>query len=465
MSGQPHARRCESKEKPIWSFSGFNSKPERRSTSGGNRKKNMSLAPKMLCGYRVLDITQFVAGPTCTRLLAEAGADVIKIELAPTGDRSRFQGLKPRSPEYKNTSQSTYYFQQNHSKRSLALDFKHPKGRELLRKLVAKCDVVVENFTPGVMSRAGLGYEDLRKINPKIIMCSISFAGQSGPLSDKPGYDYIAQALAGITGVIGEPDGKPAQVPIAIGDASTGVAAAMAVGFALLHRERTGEGQFIEATLVDTYFHMHEANVPKVAIRGNSFIPKREGSLHPNGGPVGVFDCGRDEYLVICALAHQWPQMIKALGMPELEKDPRFASARARSDNNRLIADIIEKWLKSFPSRDAAIAALEKERIPCAPVLTLNDAMAQPHLMERGTVRQVRDPQIGPFAIPGSPVRFSAWSDDSELRADLLGEHNEKILGDVGLTNEDIAQLYSENVIVRDALLNIPAEQLHSKAS
>ena len=425
----------------------------------------MSLAPKMLCGYRVLDITQFVAGPTCTRLLAEAGADVIKIELAPTGDRSRFQGLKPRSPEYKNTSQSTYYFQQNHSKRSLALDFKHPKGRELLRKLVAKCDVVVENFTPGVMSRAGLGYEDLRKINPKIIMCSISFAGQSGPLSDKPGYDYIAQALAGITGVIGEPDGKPAQVPIAIGDASTGVAAAMAVGFALLHRERTGEGQFIEATLVDTYFHMHEANVPKVAIRGNSFIPKREGSLHPNGGPVGVFDCGRDEYLVICALAHQWPQMIKALGMPELEKDPRFASARARSDNNRLIADVIEKWLKSFPSRDAAIAALEKERIPCAPVLTLNDAMAQPHLMERGTVRQVRDPQIGPFAIPGSPVRFSAWSDDSELRADLLGEHNEKILGDVGLTNEDIAQLYSENVIVRDALLNIPAEQLHSKAS
>src|SRR5260221_10590944 len=465
MSGQPHARRCESKEKPIWSFSGFNSKTERRSTSCGNRKKNMILAPKMLCGYRVLDITQFVAGPTCTRLLAEAGADVIKIELAPTGDRSRFQGLKPRSPEYKNTSQSTYYFQQNHSKRSLALDFKHQKSRELLRKLVAKCDVVVENFTPGVMSRAGLGYEDLRKINPKIIMCSISFAGQSGPLSDKPGYDYIAQALAGITGVIGEPDGKPAQVPIAIGDASTGVAAAMAVGFALLHRERTGEGQFIEATLVDTYFHMHEANVPKVAIRGNSFIPKREGSLHPNGGPVGVFDCGRDEYLVICALAHQWPQMIKALGMPELEKDPRFASARARSDNNRLIADIIEKWLKSFPSRDAAIAALEKERIPCAPVLTLNEAMAQPHLMERATVRRVRDPQLGEFAIPGNPVRFSEWPEPRELKADLLGAHNEKILGDVGLTNEDIAQLYSENVIVRDALLNIPAEQLHSKAS
>ena len=418
----------------------------------------MSLAPRMLCGYRVLDITQFVAGPTCTRFLAEAGADVIKIELAPTGDRSRFQGLKPRQPEYRASSQSTYFFQQNHSKRSLALDFKHPKGRELLRKLAVECDVVVENFTPGVMSRAGLGYEDLRRLNPKIIMCSISLAGQSGPLSDKPGYDYIAQALSGITGVIGERDGKPAQVPVAIGDAATGLAAAMAVGFALLHRERTGEGQLIEATLVDTYFHMHEANVPKVAIRGDSFVPRREGSLHPNGGPVGVFDCGRDEYLVICALAHQWPQMVRALGMPELENDPRFATARARSDNNRLVADIVETWLRSFPSRDAAIAALEQQRIPCAPVLTLNDAMAQPHLLERGTVRQVKDPQIGPFAIPGSPVRFSAWSDNPEVRADLLGEHNDEILREAGLTKEDIAQLYSENVVVRDALLKTPTD-------
>jgi CoA:oxalate CoA-transferase len=287
-------------------------------------------------------------------------------------------------------------------------------------------------------------------------MCSISFAGQTGPLSDKPGYDYIAQAVAGITGVIGEPDGKPAQVPIAIGDASTGVAAAMAVGFALVHRERTGEGQHLEATLVDTYFHMHEANVPKVAIRGDSFVPKREGSLHPNGGPVGVFDCGRDEFLVICALAHQWPQMVRALGRPELEKDPRFASARARSDNNKEVAEIVEAWLKSFPSREAAVAALEKERIPCAPVLTLNDAMAQPHLVERGTVRQVNDAQIGKFSIPGNPVRFSAWPERGELKADLLGEHNEAILAELGLSQQEIADLYSEKVLVQDKALRPP---------
>ncbi len=425
----------------------------------------MNLAPGMLSGYRVLDITQFVAGPTCTRLLAEAGADVIKIELAPFGDRSRFQGLKPRSPEHRNTSQSTYFFQQNHSKKSLALDFKHPKSREILKKLAARCDVLVENFTPGVMSRAGLGYDDLRKINPGLIMCSISFAGQSGPLSDKPGYDYIAQALTGITGVIGEPGRTPVQVPIAIGDASTGVAAAMAVGFALLHRERTGQGQFVETTLVDTYFHMHEANIPKVAIRGNDFIPKPEGALHPNGGPAGVFDCGRGEFLVICSLPHQWPQMVKALDLPHLEKDPRFATARARSDNNKLVAEIVEKWLKSFPSRADAIAALEGARIPCAPVLTVNEAMAQPHLIERGTVRRVNDPQIGAFAIPGNPVRFSEWPDREDLKADLLGEHNEQILSDIGLSPEEISELYSEKVLVRDPALDPSAQQRRPKAS
>jgi len=404
----------------------------------------------MLNGYRVLDITQFVAGPTCTRLLAEAGADVIKVELAPFGDRSRFQGLKPRDPAHQKTSQSTYFFQQNHSKRSLALDFKHERSHAILRQLAAKCDVLVENFSPGVMERAGLGYEQLKEINPRLIMCSISFAGQTGPLSNKPGFDYIAQAYAGITGIIGEPTGKPAQVPVAIGDASTGVAAAMAVGFALLHRERTGEGQFIEATLLDTYFHMHEANVPKVALRGDAFVPKREGSLHPNGGPVGVFDCGRGEFLVICALAHQWPQMVRALGRPELENDPRFASARARSDNRMAVGEIVEAWLQSFPSREAAIAALEKERIPCAPVFTLNEAMAQPHLIERGTVREVIDPQIGKFAIPGNPVRFSAWQSPDGLKADLLGEHNENILRELGLSDQDIESLYAERVLVQD---------------
>ena len=406
----------------------------------------------MLTGFRVLDITQFVAGPTCTRILAELGADVIKVELAPFGDRSRVQGIKPR--DHKGSSQSTYFFQHNHSKRSLALQWKHPRATQILKAMVAKADVLVENFAPGVMARAGLGYEELRKLNPRLVMCSISVAGQSGPLSAQPGYDYIAAAYAGVTDQIGEADGAPAQLTIAIGDVSTGVAAAMAIGFALLHRERTGEGQYIDSAILDTYFHMHEVNVPRVALRGDKFTPRRTGSQHPDGGPTGLFRCSDGTYISITALAHQWGQIAAALGKPELVDDPRFKDARARRDNNDAIKVLIEEWLAGFPDRAAGLRVLEQHRVPCAPVLTLNEAVAHPHLRQRGTVRRVEDALLGAFDIPGLPVRFSRWSDRGGPRADLLGEHNEEILKEfVGLSDAEIAALYEQEVLVRDPTL------------
>jgi CoA:oxalate CoA-transferase len=417
----------------------------------------MTMRHPMLTNYRVLDITQFVAGPTCTRILAEMGADVIKVELAPFGDRSRLQGVKPR--EHRNSSQSTYFFQHNHSKRSLALQLKHPRARELIRAMIPKIDVLVENFSPGVMARAGLTYAELSQLNPRLIMCSISLAGQAGPLSQQPGYDYIAAAYAGITDQIGEPDG-PAQLPIAIGDVSTGVAAAMAIGFALLHRERTGEGQYIDSSLLDTYFHMHEVNVPRVALRGETFVPKRTGSQHPDGGPTGLFRCGDGRYINITALPHQWEQLVAALEMPELLEDLRFRDARARRDNNADLKMIIEIWLASFSDHKAAVAALERHRVPCAPVLTLNEAAAHPHLRARNTVRRVQDPLLGVFDIPGMPARFSRWSFDRHLRADLLGERNEDVLHELtDLSGGDIAALYKENVLVRDPMLDQQEEQ------
>jgi CoA:oxalate CoA-transferase len=412
------------------------------------------MTPKlpMLTGYRVLDITQFVAGPTCTRLLAEAGADVVKVELAPSGDRSRVQGVKPREP--KGSSQSTYFFQHNHSKRSLALAWKHPRSIEILKVLAAKADVLVENFSPGVMARAGLAYADLSALNPRLVMCSISVAGQSGPLSAQPGYDYIAAAYAGVTDQIGEPDGSPAQLPVAVGDVSTGVAAAMAIGFALLHRERTGEGQLIDCAILDTYFHMHEANVPRVALRGDRFTPRRSGSQHPDGGPTGLFRCGDGRYINITALPHQWALLAAAIGRPELADDPRFKDARARRDNNDAIKALIEDWLGRVGSREAALAALERHRVPCAPVLSLNEAVRHEHLKARGTVRRVEDPLLGAFAIPGLPAKFSRWPDRTDLRADLLGAHNEQVLKEVvGLSDAEIAALYEEQVLVRDPAL------------
>jgi CoA:oxalate CoA-transferase len=262
-------------------------------------------------------------------------------------------------------------------------------------------------------------------------------------------------AYAGITSLIGEADRGPAQLATAIGDYATGVTAAMAVGFALLHRERTGEGQYIECSLVDTYFNMHEVNVPKSSLRGSSFAPRRTGSLHPDGGPTGVFRYRDEEFITIMVMPYQWNQMIKAMNMPELADDPRFNTPRARRDNNEVLKHIIEAWLGAFPSRDAALAALEAERVPCAPVLPLHEAMTHPHLRQRGTVRRVKDKSIGEFDIPGLPVKFSRWADRSKIAADRLGEHNEEVLRELlSLTDQDVADLYADKVLVRDPLLD-----------
>ncbi|MEM5274386.1 CaiB/BaiF CoA-transferase family protein [Cupriavidus taiwanensis] len=407
----------------------------------------------MLTGFRVLDITQIVAGPTCTRILAEMGAEVVKLELAPFGDRTRVGGLRSRKPEHKRCSQSTYFVQHNHSKKSLALNLKDNKARELVLKMIPQFDVLVENFSPGVMDRFGLGYDVLKTINPRLVMCSISLAGQKGVLASKPGYDYVAQAYAGITDLIGDAEGSPALITMAIGDASTGVAAAMAIGFALLHRERTGEGQYLETSLLDTYFNMHEVAVPRVSLR-QGYEPTRTGSQHPDGGPTGIFRCGDGTYLTLATLPHQWEQVALALGRDDLLTDPRFATAALRRDNNDQLKEIVESWLATFASRDAAIEALERQRIPCAPVLTLREAMNHPHLRERGVVRAVRDPYLGEFQIPGPAARFSAWEYPSSLKADLLGEHNEQVLkAFAGLEDAEIDALYAEGVLVRDRLL------------
>lgn len=412
---------------------------------------------EMLRGYRVLDLSQFVAGPTCARIMGELGAEVIKIEMAPGGDRGRMSGLRPFAENLKNSSASTYYFQHNHSKKSLAIDLKSEAGKAILLDLVRASDVLVENFSPGVMARMGLAWESLREVNPRLVMCSISLAGQEGELSDRPGFDYMGAAYAGVTSVLGEPDRAPGQLPIAIGDSATGVAAAMAVGFALLHRERTGKGQHVESTLIDTYFHMHEVNIPKVSLRGPSVLPGRSGSMHPDGGPTGVFRTPGDTAISIMVMPYQWQQFVEAIGDPELAKDPRFASPRSRRDNKRELADIVEAWLADFESREAALDHLGRYRIPCAPILSLPEAMAHPHHIARGTIRTVRDRHIGEFQIPGMPARFSAWPPAKELSAALLGEDNEDVLKNIlGLDASEIAALYESGVLIRDPLLTEP---------
>jgi CoA:oxalate CoA-transferase len=414
----------------------------------------MMNGPKMLEGYRVLDFGQFVAGPTCGRLLAEMGAEVVKLELAPDGDRVREGGFKPTQPEYKQSSQSTYYLQHNHSKLSFAIDLKQPRARELVTAMLPKFDVLVENFAPGVIARLGFSYEKVKQVNPRIIMCSISMAGQTGPLSTKAGYDHIGQSYAGITDGIGEPDRPPSMATMAIGDISTGVATAMGICAALLHRERTGEGQYLEGSLLDTYFHMHDQNVPKIALAGDKVRPRREGAVPRAVGPLGIYRYRDNQYITILTTPHQWPQVLRAMNRPDLASDPRFAKPRARATNHRELAKIIEDWLASFSTRDDALAALDKERVPCGPVLTVNEAMAHPHLNQRKTVRWIDDPLLGHVAIPGIPVKFSAWPDRMQVRAARLGEDNERVLREyLNLDDGQVRELYQSGVLVRDSTL------------
>lgn len=402
----------------------------------------MEKRPRMLEGFRVLDFTHFVAGPTCTRILGEMGADVIKVERSQQGDHVRLLGVV-------RDGMSSYYFQHNHSKRSLALDFSKPEAKQLILDLIPKVDVVVENFAPGVIAAMGFGYERLKTINPRIIMVSVSVAGQTGPLSSKPGYDYLGQALAAVTDQIGEADQTPVVTPMAIGDVSTGVSAAMAVGFALLHRERTGEGQHIDASLLDTYFHMHELSVPVVSLRPGRWAPKRTGAMHPTGGPCGVFKA-KEGYVFIVVQQHEIQRLWRAMGKPELGSDPRFLTNRDRIKNGAAMKQIIEDWLASCPDRDSAIAAMDRERVPCAPVYKLAETMAHPHMRERKTVRRVKDATLGELDLPGMPVKFSAWPDRTDLKASRLGADNDAVLREVlGLSSERIAKLYADGVLLR----------------
>ncbi len=397
----------------------------------------------VLDGFTILDFTQVLAGPTVTRLMAEMGAEILKVELSPTGDISR------ALPALRD-GRSAYFIQQNRGKKSLCVDAKNPQGLAILKQLIEKVDVVVENFAPGVIGRLGLDYETVKQINPRVVMCSISAFGQTGPLSKLPGYDYVAQAYSGITSMIGEPDGPPYFPLPGIGDVSTGVHATAAINAALLYRERTGKGQHLDIALLDAYFHCHELNVQLYSSSNGAIKPTRSGTHHFALCPGGLFK-GHDTYIFVLALDHQWPAVCQAIGRPELAKDPHYADNAARVERIPEVVKIIEDWIASMPSDDAALRALEAARVPVAPVLSVEQAINHPHLQERGTVRTVTDRAFGEFQIPGMPLRFSEFPDNLPLEAPFLGEHNEEILtAYLDYTSEQVQALEQDGVLKRE---------------
>ncbi len=398
--------------------------------------------PRILTGVRVLDFTQYLAGPTATRLMAELGAEIIKVEQAKGGDASR-------ALPFLKDGRSVYFIQQNRGKKSLCVDFSKPEGVELLQALIPKVDVVIENYGPGVMERRGLDYESLRHLNPRLIMCSISAFGRKSPMSHLTGYDYIAQAFSGIMHMTGDPDGPSRFVGVAIADGISGVNAFAALGYALLHRDRTGQGQYLDISMVDALYHMQSVEVQMFAASKGAYKPMRFGIHHYGSCPQGVFT-GPQGYMVILALDRQWPNVARALGKPELVTDPRFSSAGRRGRNQKELIPMIEAWLQSFPTDEDALKALAEHRVPAGPVLSVEESITHPYFIARRMVRQVRDRILGEVTIPGFPFKFSAFPEELDLHAPLLGEHNDEVLGTyLGRSQDSITTLYQQGVLYK----------------
>ncbi|RLA49927.1 MAG: hypothetical protein DRR42_14490 [Gammaproteobacteria bacterium] len=394
----------------------------------------------ILSGYKVLDFTHFLAGPTTTRIMAEMGAEIIKVELFPAGDAVR-------QIAFLKDGRSAYYVQQNRGKKSLCIDVKTPEGLAIIKELLLEVDVVTENFSVGVMARMGLGWEDIHKINPRIVMSSVTAFGQTGPLSHLSGFDVMGQAYAGVTDVIGDPNGPPAFPMLGIGDVMTGVHALAAIGFALLHREKTGKGQYLDTTLLDSYFHNHEMNVQIASCTKGEMVPTRNGSHHFAISPVGIFK-GKERYMFVIGLLHLWEGLARTMGREDLITDPRFETNELRVANNDALVEIIEGWIKAQESDEVAQKILEDARIPVAPILTVKEAMDHPHLIERRTVRTINDPVIGEFQIPGMPLRFSDFPDELPLDAVWLGENNREILSTyLGYSDKKIDGLYQAGIV------------------
>ena len=376
---------------------------------------------QLLSGYRVLDFTHAIAGPTTTLLMAEMGADVIKVEHPPLGDMIRL------SPFVRN-GRSGCFVQHNRGKKSLCVDLNQPAGLEIIKQLLPKFDVVIENFSPGVMKRLGLDYETVRAINPRIIMCSISTFGQTGALANKPGFDGIGAAYTGNVARLGEPGRPPGYPQSAAGDIASGAYALGAIACALLHRERTGKGQYIETALIDTYLTFHETALAAVSASRGALQPGRAGADCELYSPIGSYQ-GKNGYIMLGAsIQHHFAALARMMGKPELAADPRFKTNDLRAANQKILREIIQEWISSMPSDEDVLRMLDENHIPCAPVLTVQEVVNNPILRERGSIKIINDPIVGEVAVPGFPMRFAATPAIEDLPTPFLGEHNAVIL-------------------------------------
>jgi CoA:oxalate CoA-transferase len=399
------------------------------------------LMKKILDGIRVLDMTNVLAGPFATELLALCGAEVIKIENPAGGDLARKLGNTPKlNAELMGTS----FLAQNANKKSLTLNLKFDEAKEVFLRLVDGADVVVENFRPGVMDRLGLGYAVLAQHNPRLVYCAVSGFGQSGPDAYKPAYDQIIQGLSGVMAINGDERLNPLRCGFPVGDTVGGLNAAFAIMAALFHRERTGEGQFIDVALLDSIMPMMGWVAANLLIGGQQ--PQLMGNDNFTAAPSGTFRTA-DGYVNIAAnQQQQWEDLADALGLAELKTDPRFQERDTRKRNRKLLTPLLEEKLTG-KTTEVWVEVLNAKGIPSGAILTLDDALNAPQIRYRETIQTIDDPTIGPLKLFTLTAKFERTPGVIETPPPRLSQHTEEILGSIGYSREDVARLRAAGVV------------------
>lgn len=394
---------------------------------------------KPLEGIKILELTHVIAAPFCGMLLGDLGAEIIKIEKPNEGEYGRIAG--PRMPN----GTSLWYPSYNRNKKGITLNLKDERSKPILRDLIKDSDIVLENFRPGLLTEMGFGYDDIKKINPEVIMVSLSGYGQDGPYAKKTAFDMTVLALGGLMALTGETEGVPMKVGTAISDFVAGLYGVIGTLSALKYRDLTGKGQYVDVAMIDGVLSMLETSIAEYTLLGKE--PGRPGNRRVYTGPSNVF-MAKDGYIYIAAFFQShWEKMCKAMGKEELLKDERFRTGATRKKHDFIVEDIISEWVKE-KTVDEVNQLLESNDIPCSPVNQIGRLLKDPHINHRNSIVSFDYPGVGKFKTCGFPIKFSEINTDEIKRPPLLGENNEEVLCErLGYSKEKYEQLKEEGII------------------
>jgi crotonobetainyl-CoA:carnitine CoA-transferase CaiB-like acyl-CoA transferase len=399
-----------------------------------------------LSGLRILDLTRVLAGPSCTQILGDLGADVIKVERPGAGDDTRKWGPPYlKDDEGQDTTESAYYLSANRNKRSLAIDMAKPEGQALIRRLLKDCDVLAENFKQGDLERYGLDWNSLKDQFPRLIYCSITGFGQDGPYAPRAGYDYLAQGMSGIMSITGEPEGQPMKVAVAVSDLTAGLHAAVAILAALRHRDRTGQGQQLDVALLDCQIAGLSYQAQNYLTSGKP--PVRLGNAHPTIVPYDVFPAKDGHLILAVGNDQQFKKFCQVASRPELAEDERYAANRARILNRDTLTQILRRTIAEKPLA-FWLVELEKANVPAGPVNRLDQVFEDVQVKHRQMVCEMAHPATShPVPMVGSPFKMSATPPSYRHPPPMLGQHSDEVLREFGLSEGEIADLRAKGIV------------------